>query len=243
MKFFLFGYGHMGKEFETEAVKRGHEIISICDPPEGYEYDESKLLQSDVAIEFTTPDNAVENISKCFQVGKPVISGTTGWYHSLELIRYRCREYNGSLVYSSNFSLGVNIFFYMMDVFAGFMAEYSDYQPGICEKHHINKKDAPSGTAIHLANLIIEKNKIIKKWQAFPEGMEIKKEDDILPIVYSRENEVVGLHEVEFRSNADSIRFTHEAFSRSGFVHGTLIAAAWITEKKGVFTMKDVLSF
>ena len=230
MKIALLGYGKMGQVIEKIAMQRGHEIVlrkSIEDTFDGLE-------NADVAIDFSAPDAAVENISTALKLGIPVISGTTGWLSEYENMVTLCKEKNSAFISSSNFSLGVNIFFELNAYLAKIMSKFEDYQVGIEEIHHTQKLDAPSGTAISLANGVIE-NSNYQNWT-----LENPEATDIL-IDAKRIENVPGTHSVAYNSEIDSIEIKHVAHNREGFALGAVIAAEWIVGKHGVYTMKDVL--
>jgi 4-hydroxy-tetrahydrodipicolinate reductase len=230
MKIALLGYGKMGQVIEKIALQRGHEIVvrkSIGDSFDGLE-------NATVAIEFSAPDAAVENISAALNLGIPVISGTTGWLQDYDKMVQLCNEKNSAFISSSNFSLGVNIFFELNSYLAKIMSKFEDYKVGIEEIHHTQKLDAPSGTAISLAKGVIE-NSDYKNWT-----LENPKSDDIL-IEAKRIENVPGTHTVSYNSNVDLIEIKHLAHNREGFALGAVIAAEWIVGKNGVYTMKDVL--
>ena len=230
MKIALLGYGKMGQVIEKIALQRGHEIVvrkSIEDSFDG-------LDNSEVAIEFSAPDAAVENISAALNLGIPVISGTTGWLHDYDKMVQLCNKKNSAFISSSNFSLGVNIFFELNAYLAKIMSKFEDYKVGIEEIHHTQKLDAPSGTAISLAKGVIE-NSDYKNWT-----LENPKSDDIL-IEAKRIENVPGTHTVSYNSNVDLIEIKQLAHNREGFALGAVIAAEWIVGKNGVYTMKDVL--
>ena len=230
MKIALLGYGKMGQVIEKIALQRGHEIVvrkSIEDSFDGLE-------NSEVAIEFSAPDAAVENISAALNLGIPVISGTTGWLHDYDKMVQLCNKKNSAFISSSNFSLGVNIFFELNAYLAKIMSKFEDYKVGIEEIHHTQKLDAPSGTAISLAKGVIE-NSDYNNWT-----LENPKLDDIL-IDAKRIENVPGTHTVSYNSNVDLIEIKHLAHNREGFALGAVIAAEWIVGKHGVYTMKDVL--
>jgi 4-hydroxy-tetrahydrodipicolinate reductase len=220
----------MGQVIEKIALQRGHEIVvrkSIGDSFDGLE-------NATVAIEFSAPDAAVENISAALNLGIPVISGTTGWLQDYDKMVQLCNEKNSAFISSSNFSLGVNIFFELNSYLAKIMSKFEDYKVGIEEIHHTQKLDAPSGTAISLAKGVIE-NSDYKNWT-----LENPKSDDIL-IEAKRIENVPGTHTVSYNSNVDLIEIKHLAHNREGFALGAVIAAEWIVGKNGVYTMKDVL--
>ena len=231
MKIALLGYGKMGHVIEKIALQRGHEIVlrkSIEDTFDGLE-------NADVAIDFSAPDAAVENISTALKLGIPVISGTTGWLSEYENMVQLCKEKNTAFISSSNFSLGVNIFFELNEYLAKIMSKFDAYKVGIEEIHHTQKLDSPSGTAISLANGII-KNSTYENWT-----LENPMSNDIV-IDAKRIENVPGTHTVSYNSNVDLIEIKHLAHNREGFALGAVIAAEWILGKKGVFTMKDVLN-
>jgi 4-hydroxy-tetrahydrodipicolinate reductase len=231
MKIALLGYGKMGQVIEKIALQRGHEIVlrkSIEDTFDGLE-------NADVAIDFSAPDAAVENISTALKLGIPVISGTTGWLNEYENMVQLCKEKNTAFISSSNFSLGVNIFFELNEYLAKIMSKFDDYKVGIEEIHHTQKLDSPSGTAISLANGII-KNSTYENWT-----LENPMSNDIV-IDAKRIENVPGTHTVSYNSDVDLIEIKHLAHNREGFALGAVIAAEWILGKRGVFTMKDVLN-
>lgn len=230
MKIALLGYGKMGKTIEQIALERGHTIVIKADI--GSQYD---ITEADVAIDFSVPEAALGNISKCIENGIPVISGTTGWLKDYDKAVTLCRLNNGAFIYASNFSLGVNIFFEINRNLAKMMGTLDQYKVSIEETHHTQKLDAPSGTAITLANGIIEETNY-KKWT-----LDAPKSDEI-GIVAKRIENVPGIHEITYESKVDAIQIKHSAHSREGFALGAVIAAEWIIGKKGVFTMKDVLN-
>lgn len=231
MKIALLGYGKMGKTIEQLAIKRGHEIVLKVDKDQ-HDYD---ITKADVAIDFSIPTAAVSNISKCLEHHVPIISGTTGWLDQYEKITDLCKAKNGAFIYASNFSLGVNIFFELNEYLAKMMGQFDQYTVGIEEVHHTQKLDAPSGTAISLAEGII-KNGIHDDWVLD------KKEARKISIKAVRSPNVPGTHTISYTSAVDTIDITHTAHSREGFALGAVIAAEWIIGKKGVFSMRDVLN-
>ena len=231
MKIALLGYGKMGKVIEKIALDRGHEIVLKKSGNSTYD----GLSNADVAIDFSVPESAVCNISECFDTNVPVVCGTTGWLDQYDKMVSLCKEKNGSFIYASNFSLGVNIFFELNEYLAKIMSKIDQYKVLIEEIHHTQKLDAPSGTAISLAKGIIENSKY-KNWTLNnPEVDEIK-------IDAKRIENVPGTHSIFYDSNVDQIEIKHIAHNREGFALGAVIAAEWIQNKKGVFTMKDVLN-
>ncbi|TDQ29342.1 4-hydroxy-tetrahydrodipicolinate reductase [Zeaxanthinibacter enoshimensis] len=231
MKIALFGYGKMGKMIEDIAVERGHEIVARVDQA-GLSIDYSNM---DVAIDFSMPDAAFDNITGCFRNGVPVISGTTGWLQRYEEAVRICRETRSGFIYASNFSLGVNIFFELNKYLAGMMSQLEEYKVEMEEIHHTQKLDAPSGTAITLAEGIIEQGNY-KEWKLDEEGKAI------VPIYSKREGTVPGTHTVTYKSSVDSLEIKHTAHNREGFALGAVVAAEWIVGKTGVYSMKDVLN-
>ena len=238
MKIALIGYGKMGKAIEEIAISRGHEVILKCTSKNTIEDADFSLV--DVAIEFTKPELAVNHIHFCLDKNIPLIVGTTGWNKELESIKDKTKSINGSLLHASNFSVGVNIFFELNKKLAELMSGNTDYSASIEEIHHIQKLDAPSGTAITLAEGLIEKDSNYTSWKLADSSSEIENQ---LPIIAQRFPEVPGTHTIHYSSEIDSISITHEAHNRKGFALGAVIAAEWIKNKTGVFTMKDVLNF
>lgn len=230
MKIALLGYGKMGKVIERIALERDHEIVLRKRSADSFE----GLEQADVAIDFSVPDAAVFNIAACLKIGVPVVSGTTGWLEQYDDMVLLCNQKNGAFIYGSNFSLGVNLFFELNDYLAKMMSKFGQYKASMQEIHHTQKLDKPSGTAISLANGIIE-NSNYENWVL---SDATAKEIEIEAL---RIENVPGTHTVKYNSNIDSIEITHTAHSREGFAFGAVIAAEWIVGKSGVFTMKDVL--
>lgn len=230
MNIALLGYGKMGKVIERIALERGHQIVLRKSSSASFE----GLQNADVAIDFSVPDSAVCNISECFNTNVPIVSGTTGWLEQYDEMVALCNEKNGSFIYGSNFSLGVNIFFELNDYLAKIMANLEQYKVSMEEIHHTQKLDAPSGTAISLANGIIENSKY-ESW-----ALDNPTENQI-HIEAKRIENIPGTHSVFYDSEVDQIEIKHTAHSREGFALGAVIAAEWLANKKGVFTMKDVL--
>jgi 4-hydroxy-tetrahydrodipicolinate reductase len=238
MNIALIGYGRMGHEIEKIAIKRGHTVKLIIDQDNTDDLCKSKLTDIDVAIEFSSPDAAFENISRCLELSVPVVSGTTGWLADYEKAVEICRKQSTSFIHSSNFSIGVNILFRLNEELARHMSKYSDYSVSIEEIHHTKKLDAPSGTAITLAGGIVEKHPIYEKW-----CYEYDKAEGFIPIRSVREGTVPGTHTVSWDSEIDTISIKHEAKSRKGFALGAVVAAEFVHPKKGIFTMSDVMGF
>jgi 4-hydroxy-tetrahydrodipicolinate reductase len=230
MKIALFGYGKMGKTIEQIALQKGHTIVLKTSGKSSLE----KIIEADVAIDFSTPKAAVSNIKFCMERQIPIVCGTTGWLDDYnEIIRF-CNKCNGAFIYASNFSIGVNLFFRMNEYLANLMKPWKEYQVFLEEIHHTEKLDTPSGTAITLAEEII-KNSDKKSWNLK------KAQKNNIKITAKRVKDVKGTHTINYQSEIDTISIQHEAHSRQGFALGALIAAEWLLGKKGVFTMKDVL--
>ncbi|UYQ91487.1 4-hydroxy-tetrahydrodipicolinate reductase [Chitinophaga horti] len=237
MKIALIGYGKMGKAIEAIAVAKGHEISHIIDADSQHLLEKDNLQSADVAIEFSTPETAFSNILKCFEAGVPVVSGTTGWLEHLPEVTAKCLEKHQAFLYASNFSIGVNIFFELNKKLAELMGPHADYNVQMEEIHHTQKKDAPSGTAITLAEQILAASQAKKSW--VNEGTH---DADKLGIVSKRIDPAPGTHVVNYTSTIDDITIIHTAHSRQGFASGAVTAAEWLKDKKGVFSMKDVLN-
>ncbi|HAY3550047.1 4-hydroxy-tetrahydrodipicolinate reductase [Elizabethkingia meningoseptica] len=230
MRIALVGYGKMGKIIDEIAQKRGHEVVArLKETPTA-----DNLNNPDVVIEFSNPEAAYQNIKNCLELGIPVICGTTGWLDKKDEIETYAVEKNTAFLYGSNFSLGVNLFFALNERLAKMMSPFPEYNVQLEEIHHIHKLDAPSGTAITLAEGVIE-NSGFEAWK-----LEETKGKE-LGIFAIRENEVPGTHSVYYRSEVDEIEIKHTAFNRNGFALGAVVASEWINGKKGVFTMNDVL--
>ena len=236
MKIALIGYGKMGKEIEKIALSQGHQVVLKIDETTIADFTIENLKKVDAAIEFTTPETAVNNILKCFEANVPVVCGTTGWLKHFDEVSSLCKDNNQAFFYASNYSIGVNLFFRLNEYLAQIMKPYSNYTPSMEEIHHIHKKDAPSGTGITLAEGLIKNHGNLKKWAL----QENAKTGD-LPILSKREGEVPGTHIIKYKSACDEITITHEAYNRKGFAEGAVIADAWLVGKKGVFGMNDLL--
>jgi len=236
MKIAILGYGKMGQEIEKIARKRGHEIALIIDNLGDWEEKGHFLEACDLGIDFSTPDSVVDNINRCFEADIPIVTGTTGWHDEEERVFQDCLDKGKCLFYAANFSIGVNIFFEVNRFLAAQMSQWGEYEISIEETHHIHKQDAPSGTAIVLANDIIRnierKEKWVKEISESPEEIDIKS--------YRTEN-VPGTHIVRYESEVDTIEIIHTAKSRKGFAMGAMLAAEWVIGKKGIFSMKDML--
>ncbi len=236
MKIALIGYGKMGKEIEQIALSRGHAIVLKVDVDNATTYTIDELKKADAAIEFSTPETAINNIYKCFEAGVPVVVGTTGWLKKLDEVKQRCTEKKQTLFYASNYSIGVNLFFKLNEHLAKLMNAYPDYNVAMEEIHHVHKLDSPSGTAISLANQVLERMDLKQKW--VNQTTENKNE---LGIISKRIDEVPGTHTVTYSSTVDEISISHIAHSRKGFALGAVVAAEWIKGKKGIFGMNDLM--
>ncbi|MDH6534370.1 4-hydroxy-tetrahydrodipicolinate reductase [Parabacteroides sp. 52] len=238
MKIALIGYGKMGKTIERIALERGHQIVSIIDINNTEDFTSEAFQSADVAIEFTVPATAFDNYMKCFAASVPVVSGTTGWLDRLPIIKEKCEKEGQTFFYASNFSIGVNIFFALNKYLAKIMNNFPNYNASMTETHHIHKLDAPSGTAISLAEDLIAEVERKKRWVLGTE-----KETTDLSIAAIREGEVPGIHEIVYESDVDSIRIEHDAKSREGFALGAVVAAEFTAGKKGFLGMSDLFKF
>lgn len=226
----------MGREIEKIAFERGHEIACTIDVNEDDKFHSPEFKTADVAIEFTSPHSALQNYRHAFAANIPVVSGTTGWLEHLHEVKSACETGGQTFFYASNFSLGVNVFFALNKYLAKIMNQFPDYDVRMEETHHIHKLDAPSGTAITLAEGILANSNIKKSW-----SLKETPEPDVLQIQAFREGEVPGIHTVIYESEADSIRITHDAKSRKGFALGAVMAAEFVEGKKGFLGMEDML--
>lgn len=244
MKIALVGYGKMGHMIERIAKNRGHEIVAIVDIDNPDVFDSRQFASADVAIEFTAPTQAIENYRRAWAVGLPVVSGTTGWTEFMPQIKEEIKAGGHTLFWSSNFSIGVNILFAINRKLASIMSAYPQYAGYITEIHHTAKKDAPSGTAITIANDVIANNKQFDKWELTDDFLpEFNSQNGVLPIKSIREGAVPGTHIVQYDSPVDVIEIKHEAKSREGFALGAVMAAEFVVGKKGFFSMDDMLDF
>ena len=237
MRIAIIGYGKMGHMVEEVALQRGHEIVLKINIENTEDFTQENIAKADVAIEFTGPDSAFEDVKKCIDFGIPVVSGSTGWNNKLPEAKEYCKQKMGAFLHTSNFSVGVNIFFQINKLLAQLMASQSDYDVTLKEIHHTQKKDAPSGTAVTLAEQILERIDRKKKWVNEPSD---NKEE--LPIISERTDPAPGTHYVKYASEVDDIEIIHTAHNRKGFALGAVLAAEFIVGKKGIFTMDDVLN-
>ena len=235
MKVAIIGYGKMGHEIEQVLLQRGHSVALIIDQENAHDLCAEKLAAVDVAIEFTTPTTAYSNLRTCIECGTPVVSGTTGWHEQLAELQELCRERGSSMIWSSNYSLGVNITFRLNRYLAELMNRFEGYNVAIEEIHHTQKKDAPSGTAISLANDILERVERKQKWVNEP-----TEEANAIAITSLREGTVPGTHTVTYLSEDDKIEIKHTLFSRRALALGAVVAAEFVATRKGVFTIDDL---
>ena len=238
MRITIIGYGRMGHEVERIAIKRGHEIVLKIDKDNTEDFDSDLFVKSNAAIEFTTPATAYENITGCIHRGVPLVSGTTGWTSQLPQVKDLVASKGVSFLYASNFSIGVNILFRLNRKLAAIMNGLPDYDVEMGEIHHIMKKDSPSGTAISLAEDIINECERYESWHPDEPGNE-----GSIRINSKRIGQVTGTHKIKWNSDIDAISLEHKSHSRQGFALGAVIAAEFIQNKKGVFTMNDLLGF
>lgn len=237
MNIALIGYGRMGHEIEAIALKRGHSINLIIDEQNEADLNAANLKNINVAIEFSSPAAAFRNVTKCLNAKTPVVSGTTAWLENYDKAAEICKENNTSFIHSSNFSIGMNLLFRLNSELAKQMRKFNYYKVSIEEIHHVKKIDAPSGTAISLANGIISSNSDYESWKLDVEN------SGTIPIHAIREGQVTGIHTVRWDSEIDILSLRHEAKNRSGFALGAVIAAEFISTRKGVFTMNDIMGF
>lgn len=238
MKIALIGYGKMGKAIETIALERGHEIVLKIDINNAHEFTRENLAPADVAIEFTSPHSAFANVKQLLEWGVPVVCGSTGWLDQFEEVKTICKHQQGAFLYASNYSVGVNIFFELNKRLAELMAPHGTYEVSMEEIHHTEKKDAPSGTAVTLAEQILETLGRKKTWVNH-----ISDNPEELEIISERIDPAPGTHKVKYHSAIDDIEIIHTAHNRTGFATGAVLAAEFIRDKKGIFSMKDVLGF
>ncbi len=237
MKLALIGYGKMGKAIEELALYRGHKVVLAIDQPNLQDFTADNMQKADLAIEFTGAQSAYNNINACLDWGVPIVSGSTGWTEKLEELKNKCEEKRGSFIYSSNYSIGVNIYFELNMKLAALMAPHTEYEVILEETHHTQKKDSPSGTAITIAEQILTVLKRKKQWVN-----ELSDNPEDLEIISQRIDPTPGTHSVKYSSAIDDIEIIHTAHSRKGFAGGAVLAAEFLKDKKGFYTMKDVLN-
>lgn len=236
MRIALIGYGKMGHMIEEIALQRGHQIVLKINIDNTADFTKENIADADVAIEFTAPESAFDNVKRCLEFGIPVVSGSTGWNERLEEAKAYCMRKNGSFLHASNFSIGVNIFFQVNKMLARLMASHQEYSVQLKEIHHTQKKDAPSGTAVTLAEQVIQNIGRKNAWVLGP-----SQNSEQVSIVSERIDPAPGTHFVKYTSEVDDIEIIHTAHSRKGFALGAVLAAEFIATKKGVFGMDDVL--
>lgn len=245
MKIALLGYGKMGQIIEQHALDRGHEVVLKIDENNVDQKTVENLQKADVAIDFSTPHSVLSNIRICFQAGLPIVVGTTGWYDKIDEIKLECEASNNSLLYASNFSVGVNVFFFVNEVLAKVMNRYPQYDVLVEEIHHTQKLDSPSGTAITISEGILDGLDRKTEWvnELVGNGEEVIPKPSQLLIESHRIEEVPGTHTVIYSSEVDDIEFKHKAHGRAGFALGAVLAAEWIQGKKGFYSVKDMFDF
>lgn len=245
MKVVILGYGKMGQLIEKFAMKRGHEIFLVVDKYNRDSISASDIADADVAIDFSEPAAALDNIHLCFEANLPIVVGTTGWYEQLDEVKSICEDENQTMLYGSNFSIGVNVFFHVNKLLAKAMNPYKQYDVQVEEIHHIHKLDAPSGTAITIAEGILENTAAKTNWvnNVVDAGEEVIAKPDELLIESLRIEEVPGTHTVLYSSEVDQIEFKHTAHSRAGFALGAVVAAEWIQDKKGFYQVTEMFDF
>ncbi len=236
MNIILVGYGKMGKAIEEIAVAKGHHIVLKVDLDNAHELNAENAAKADVAIEFTSPHSAFSNVTKCLELGIPVVCGSTGWLDQFEAARQLCEEKNGTLIYASNYSIGVNLFFEINQQLAKLMSKHQEYDVSMEEIHHTQKKDAPSGTAITLAEQIMAAITTKKQWVNT-----VATNQEELSIISERIDPAPGTHKVRYSSPIDDIEIIHTAHNRKGFAGGAVLAAEYAVGHKGVLSMKEVL--
>jgi 4-hydroxy-tetrahydrodipicolinate reductase len=245
MKIALLGYGKMGRIIEQFALDRGHEIVLKIDESNLDQRTTENLQDADVAIDFSTPGSVISNIERCFDADLPLVVGTTGWYDQIEEIKAECLAGDNALLYASNFSVGVNVFFFVNEVLSKIMNRYPQYDVLVEEIHHTQKLDSPSGTAITIAEGILEGLNRKKTWvnELVGNGEELITKPEQLLIESHRIEDVPGTHTVVYSSEVDDIEFKHKAHGRAGFALGAVLAAEWLQGKKGFYSVKDMFDF
>lgn len=236
MRIALIGYGKMGKAIESIALEKGHEVVLTIDLPNAADLNKENMAKADVAIEFTGPHSAYNNVMKCLEIGIPLVCGSTGWLEHWNEVKRFCEKQNGTLIYASNYSIGVNLFFELNTRLAKLMSGYPEYNVVMEEIHHTQKKDAPSGTAITLAEQVLANIPSKKIWVNQP-----AQSPEELEIISERIDPAPGTHKIKYASTVDDIEIIHTAHNRTGFAGGAVLAAEFAIDKKGIFGMKDVL--
>ena len=245
MRIAILGYGKMGRIIEQFATERGHEIVLKVNVDNTEDLTLANLKKADVAIDFSTPDSALSNIELCFDAGVPVVVGTTGWYGHLQTVKNKCVQGNNTLLYASNFSIGVNVFLFVNKVLAKIMNRYPQYEVQVEEIHHTQKLDSPSGTAMTISEGILSELDRKNEWinELIGQGKEFIVKPDQLLIESHRIEDVPGTHTVIYSSEVDDIEFKHKAHNRAGFALGAILAAEWLENKTGFYTISDMFDF
>ena len=245
MRIAILGYGKMGRIIEQFATERGHEIVLKINIDNTEDLTLTNLGMADVAIDFSTPDSALSNIELCFDAGVPVVVGTTGWYGHLQTVKNKCEQGNNTLLYASNFSVGVNVFFFVNKVLAKIMNRYPQYEVQVEEIHHTQKLDSPSGTAMTISEGILSELDRKNEWinELIGSGEEFIVKPDQLLIESHRIEDVPGTHTVIYSSEVDDIEFKHKAHNRAGFALGAVLAAEWLEDKTGFYNITDMFDF
>jgi len=236
MRIALIGYGKMGKAIEAVAISKGHEVVLKIDLDNAVDLNKENISKAEVAIEFTGPHSAFANVMKCLELGVPVVCGSTGWLDKWNEVKQYCEQQSGTLIYASNYSIGVNLFFELNTYLAKLMSSHTDYKVSMEEIHHTQKKDAPSGTAITLAEQVLQHIKTKKQWVNH-----LSNNPEELEIISERIDPAPGTHKIKYASAVDDIEIIHTAHSRVGFAGGAVLAAEFAINKKGIFGMKEVL--
>ncbi len=234
----LLGYGKMGKVIEPIAIEKGHTIVCKIDTETDWQSQAEALVQADVAIEFTTPQTVLSNIKRCFEYQLPVVVGTTGWFDEMQTVKAWCEQYNAAMLWAANFSIGMQVFFKMSAYLTKLMQPFPNYKASIHEVHHTHKLDAPSGTAIAIANSVAQANDALQPWQLVEKGATMPRQG--LPITYDRVGEVFGEHYLNFTAASDTIGVHHKANNRDGFAEGAVVAAEFLHNKKGFYNFSEL---
>ncbi len=234
----LLGYGKMGKVIERIAIEKGHTIVCKIDTEADWQQQADGLAQADVAIEFSTPQAVLSNIKRCFECQLPVVVGTTGWFDGMDAVKALCKQHDAAMLWAANFSIGMQVFFKMSTYLTKLMQPFFHYKASIHEVHHTQKLDAPSGTAIAIANSVAQVNAALQPWQLVEQGEPLPKQG--MPITYAREGNVFGEHYLNFTAHADTIGLHHKANNRDGFAEGAVVAAEFLYSKKGFYNFSEL---
>ncbi len=234
----LLGYGKMGKVVEHIAIEKGHTVVCRIDTEADWQSQAEALLRTDVAIEFSTPKAVLSNIKRCFEQQVPVVVGTTGWFDQIQAVEEWCKQYNASMLWAANFSIGMQVFFKMSAYLTKLMQPFLNYKASIHEVHHVHKLDVPSGTAIAIANTVAQANDALQPWQLVEKGEVMPRQG--LPITYDRKGEVFGEHNLNFTAASDTIGLHHKANNRNGFAEGAVLAAEFLYNKKGFYNFSEL---